>query len=169
MQVLPDNQDISKPDFPGVLTQALGHVCELTHWDYGEVWMPNSDGTILQLSPASYINTDQSKVSIFALEQFKLCSQAFILSPGVGLPGRVYLSQQPEWIDDVSVQSETYFLRHYIAKAFGVKTGLGVPIISNDRVLAILVFFMLSVRSQDKQLVELVTAVATWLGTCYSS
>jgi GAF domain-containing protein len=59
---------------------------------------------------------------------------------------------------------ETYFLRHYIAKAYGVRTGLGVPIIANNQVLAVLVFFMLSIRSEDKELVELVTAAATQLG-----
>ncbi len=56
---------------------------------------------------------------------------------------------------------ETYFLRHYIAKAYGVRTGLGIPILANNQVLAVLVFFMLSVRSEDKELVELVTAAVT--------
>lgn len=143
-------------DFNSALNVALGHIGELTSWDYGEVWIPNSEGTILQLSPASYINTHKSRGCISALEQFRLCSQAFILSPGVGLPGRVWRKQQPEWICDVSVQSETYFLRHYIAKAFGVKTGFGVPIIADDRASAVLVFFMLSVRPEDKELIELV-------------
>lgn len=59
---------------------------------------------------------------------------------------------------------ETYFLRHYIAKAYGVKTGLGVPILVNNQVLAVLVFFMLSVRPEDKELVELVRAAVTQIG-----
>lgn len=142
------------------LTVALGHICKRAKWDYGEVWMRGKDSTILQLCPASYINTHTSKDIISNLEQFRLCSQAFILSPGVGLPGRVWSSQQPEWICD-SQQSETYFLRHYIAKAFKVRTGLGVPILANNQVLAVLVFFMLSVRSEDKELVELITAATT--------
>lgn len=59
---------------------------------------------------------------------------------------------------------ETYFLRHYIVKAYGVRTGLGIPIIANNQVLAVLVFFMLSIRSEDKKLVELITAAAIQIG-----
>lgn len=168
MQLLPTLlQTVRKAtDFNSDLNVALGQICELTNWDYGEVWVPNSEDTILQLSPASYINTHKSRACISALEQFRLCSQAFILSPGIGLPGRVWLHQQPEWNYDVSAQSETYFLRHYIALAFGVKTGFGVPVIAGDRVLAVLVFFMLSVRPEDRELVELVAKAVLELGEC---
>lgn len=166
MQLLPTLlQTVRKAtNFHSTLNLALGQICELTDWDYGEVWIPDRDGKILQLSPATYINIHKSKDCISALEQFRLCSQAFILLPGIGLPGRVWRRQKPEWICDVSVQSETYFLRHYIAKAFGVKTGFGVPIIADDRVLAVLVFFMLSVRPEDKELIELVAKAVLELG-----
>lgn len=166
MQLVPTLLEaVTTTIFQDALKATLSQVCELGNWDYGEAWIPNQNGTIIQMCPASYINTDKSKDCISALEQFRLCSQALILTPGVGLPGRVWLSQQPEWICDASIHSETYFLRHYIAKALGVKTGLGVPVILNNQVLAVLVFFMLSVRPEDKQLVELATTAATQLGT----
>ena len=60
--------------------------------------------------------------------------------------------------------SEIYFLRNQIAKAFGVKAGFGVPILVNQQVLAVLVFFMSEARLEDRQLVELVQAAATQLG-----
>lgn len=159
------NQAMSEaPDFQTALTIALGLICEVTGWDYGEAWIPYEDGTLLELSPACYINTHRGSAYVPALEQFRLCSEAFILSPGAGLPGRVWSSGQPEWVYDVSVQSETYFLRNQIALAFGVKAGFGVPILANHQVLVVLVFFMLSVRSEDKRLVELTRVAATQLG-----
>ena len=160
------NQAISEaPDFQSALTVALGKVCEFTNWDYGEVWIPYKDGTLLELSPACYINTDRDSAYVTALEQFRLCSEELILSPGIGLPGRVWSSQQSEWISDVSAQSETYFLRNQIALAFGIKTGFGVPILANHQGKAgVLVFFMLEVRAQDKRLIELAQAAATQLG-----
>ena len=165
MQLLPTLLEAVKTtNFQNALTAVLKQVCELGNWDYGEAWIPNQNGIILQHSSAFYINTRQSKDCISALEQFWHCSHALILTPGVGLPGRVWLSQQPEWICDVSVQPETYFLRHYIAKAYGVKTGLGVPVLVNNQVLAVLVFFMLSVRPEDKQLAKLAKDAATQLG-----
>ena len=147
-------------ELDAVLTATLRTVCESINWDYGEAWIPNQDGKILELSPAWYVNPKRSIDRVSDLQKFRICSEAFILSPGVGLPGRVWSSQQPEWILDASVQSETYFLRHYIAKAFGIKTGLGVPILANDRVMAVLLFFRSQICEQDPQLIELAIAAA---------
>jgi hypothetical protein len=96
---------------------------------------------------------------LLSLEQFRLCSEGFVLSPGEGLPGRVWLSEQPEWIADATAQSESYWLRNQLARAFDIGAGFGVPIIANDwakptlcqkaglrqreQVQAVLVFFKL--------------------------
>ncbi|BAZ16740.1 multi-sensor hybrid histidine kinase [Calothrix sp. NIES-4071] len=140
-----------------LLNDILRTVCERIGWDYGEAWIPNQDGTILELSTAWYVSKARSIEQVSNLQQFWFCSEAFILSPGVGLPGRVWSSQQPEWILDASAHSETYFLRHYIAKAFGIKTGLGVPILVNGQVISVLVFFQLEMCEQ-RQIIELVMA-----------
>jgi signal transduction protein with GAF and PtsI domain len=152
------------PDFPSALTITLGKICELTDWDYGEAWIPSKDDKFLEISPAWYASNRRGSDFVHALEQFRLCSEGFIWFPGIGLPGRVWSSQQPEWICDASAQTETYFLRNQIAKAFGVRAGLGVPILANHNVLAVLVFFMSEVRSEDRRLVELIVAAATQLG-----
>ena len=154
-------QLISKTtELNAVLNATLGTVCESINWDYAEAWIPKQDGTILELSPAWYVNPKRSIDRVSDLEKFWLCSQEFILSPGVGLPGRVLSSQQPEWMLDASVSSETYFLRHYIAKAFGIKTGLGVPILANAQVIAVLVFFRSQICEPDPQVIELAMAAA---------
>lgn len=153
-----------KPDFHVALSTALLQVCEFTGWHYGEAWVPSNDGTVLELSPACYISSLRGSDSVLALELFRLCSEAFILPPATGLPGRVWSSQQPEWISNVSAESEAYFLRNQIAKAIGLRAGFGVPILVNDRVLAVLVFFMLEACEEDTRLAELVTAMATQVG-----
>ena len=142
----------------------LSQICELTDWDYGEAWIPEQDGTILKLSPAWCIDPHQDNAIVLALEQFRHCSEKFVLHPNEGLPGRVWSSQQPEWIADTSAESETYFLRNKIAKAFGIKAGLGVPIFVNSRIIAVFAFFMLEIRAEDPQLVELTQAATTQLG-----
>ncbi|SRR5579883_1717191 len=162
-------QSISKiTEFNTVLKIILRSVCESINWDYGEAWIPNQDCTILELSSAWYLNQARSIEQVSDLQKFRLCSEAFILSSGVGLPGRVWSSQQPEWILDASAHSETYFLRHYIAKAFGIKTGLGVPILVNAQVISVLVFFQLEICEQDPQLIELaMAAVQVALKNCF--
>lgn len=143
-----------------VLNATLRTVCESINWDYAEAWLPEQESPILELSPAWYVNPKRSVEQVSDLEKFRLCSEDFILSPGVGLPGRVWSSQQPEWILDISAESETYFLRHYIAKAFGIKTGLGVPILDRDRAIAILVFFQSQICQEDPQVIELAMTAA---------
>lgn len=152
------------PDFHAALCVVLSQVCEVTGWDYGEAWIPCKDGMVLELSSVWYSSNRRGSASVAALEQFRVCSEDFVLPPATGLPGRVWSSQQPEWIPDVSAQSETYFLRNQIAKACGVKAGFGVPILANHQVLAVLVFFMLEAREEDTRLVGLVAAVAIELG-----
>jgi hypothetical protein len=58
-------------------------------------------------------------------------------------------------MSDASAESETYFLRNQIAKAFGVKAGLALPILVNSQVRTVVVFFMLEAAAEDKGLVEL--------------
>jgi GAF domain-containing protein len=142
----------------------LSKICEVTDWDYGEAWIPEKDGTILKLSPAWCISPHKDSDSVLALEQFRHCSEKFVLHPNEGLPGRVWSSQQPEWIADTSAKSETYFLRNKIAKAFGIKAGLGVPIFVGSQIIAVFAFFMSEVRDEDKQLIELTQAATTQLG-----
>lgn len=154
-------QSISKTtELDTVLTATLRTVCKSINWDYGEAWIPKQEDTILELSSAWYVNPARSIEQVSDLQKFRLCSEAFILSPGVGLPGRVWSSQQPEWILDASAHSETYFLRHYIAKAFGIKTGLGVPILVNAQVIAVLVFFRSRICEPEPQVIELAMAAA---------
>ena len=152
------------PDLHTALCLALSQVGEATGWDYGEAWIPCPQRLVLELSSAYYISPRQDSILGFALEQFRLCSEAFILPPATGLPGRVWSSQQPEWIADVSAESETYFLRNQIAKACSVKAGLGVPLIADRQVVAVLVFFSSTARAEDRQLLQEVAAIVNQLG-----
>jgi hypothetical protein len=66
-------------------------------------------------------------------------------------------------MSDASAESETYFLRNQVAKAFGVKAGLALPILVNSQVRTVVVFFMLEAAAEDKGLVELTQAAVMQL------
>ncbi len=132
----------------------------MTGWDYGEAWVPGSDGKILEGSPAWYSSAD-------SLEKFRRLSEEVTFPPNTGLPGRVWSSRKPEWFPDVSAEPEQIFLRASIALEAGLKAGYGVPIIANGQVLAVLVFFMMAYHEEDKRLLELVSGVATQLGSVF--
>jgi hypothetical protein len=161
---LPTDRNIdpasSNSPFLAGLNSLLISVCSQTDWEYGECWIPNQNHNLLELSPLWYANAELDIHRKISWMQFQMCSQAFVLEPGEGLPGRVWQAQKFEWIDDVSDKRETYFLRNQIAKILNVRTGLGIPIIENQ-VRAVIVFFMSEVRSRNSQQIEFVrSAVA---------
>jgi hypothetical protein len=139
--------DATSTPLVSALTILLTSVCTNTEWEYGESWLPNSTGTLLELSPAWCVNTNLDLHKAISWMQFQICSQSFVLSPGEGLPGRVWQSRKLEWLEDAAAASDTYFLRNQIAKAFSVRTGFAIPIIVSDQVLAVVVFFRSRSRS----------------------
>jgi diguanylate cyclase (GGDEF)-like protein/PAS domain S-box-containing protein len=145
------------PDFHSTLGVVLSQVCEVTNWNYGEAWLPRLDNTVLECSPAWYGKTK-------TLEPFRQASEKLTFPPGISLPGRVWSSRQPEWIDNILAQPEAFSARLQLAQEAGLKASFGVPILVGEQVLAILTFFMAQSSDADKQSVELVVAVATQLG-----
>ncbi|MEH1938855.1 MAG: PAS domain S-box protein [Nostoc sp.] len=147
-------------DVNSALAVVLRLICHTIGWDFGEAWIPNEDGT-LEHSLGWY--GEES-----SLEQFCRQSQTVKFALGVGLPGRVWQSQEPEWIEDVSEVAQSVFLRppqaSQQAAKVGLKASFGVPILAGKQVLAVLVFFKRSSVLIDKRLLLLVSAVAAQLG-----
>ncbi|MFN6479402.1 PAS domain S-box protein [Nostoc sp. DedQUE07] len=144
-------------DVNSALAVVLRLICHTIGWDFGEAWIPNEDGTVLKHSLSWY--GEQS-----SLKEFCQQSQTLKFALGVGLPGRVWQSQEPEWIEDVSKVTQPVFLRSPQAAKVGLKAGFGVPILAGNQVLAVLVFFKRSSVLVDRRLLLLVSAVAAQLG-----
>jgi PAS domain S-box-containing protein len=133
-------------------------ICNTINWDFGEAWVPNDDGTLLEYSLGWYGNQSN-------LDKFYRHSEKIAFSKGVGLPGRIWHNRQPEWIEDVSHEGELTLERAQIAAKVGLKASFGVPILAGEQVLAVLVFFKSSSSQIDRRLLYLVGAVAAQLGT----
>ena len=156
--LLQATQAISKSEnFESAIDVILGLICQTIEWNLGEAWIPNSEG-ILRCATGRYVSD-----SSFA--QFRKTSWQLTFSPGVGLPGRIWQSQHSEWIEDVSHAPEEVFLRSEIAVNVGLKAAFGVPILAENQVLAILIFYREKVLECQPRLLELVSAVATQLGS----
>ncbi|NEP89911.1 MAG: GAF domain-containing protein [Okeania sp. SIO2C2] len=73
-------------------------------------------------------------------------------------------SQQTEWVKDIYQEKDSVFICFQIAEKIGIKSALGIPIILDKQVLAILVFFHKFSQTLDQNSIQLVNAVATQLG-----
>ncbi|MCC0178500.1 GAF domain-containing protein [Waterburya agarophytonicola K14] len=145
------------PSFDDAVTIILRKVCETVNWSFGEAWIPDFQNSVLQLSPAWFHSTEK-------LEYFREVSQTLAFPLNVGQPGRVWATKKPEWVENISIQNQEVFSRYKIAKATGLKTALAVPMIANEKIIAILVFYDFLVHPRNEQMLDLVKSVATQLG-----
>ncbi|AFZ18601.1 adenylate/guanylate cyclase domain-containing protein [Allocoleopsis franciscana] len=167
----------SAPDFLTALEVALRLVCETTGWIYSEVWVPAADGTALECSRSWYRKrTDIDGTLASALDHFRDYSEVLTFLPNEELPGRVWYRGEPEWISDLSAESDDIFLRLKLASDSGLKAAFAVPIVApsstsmattqdSSSVLAVLAFFMLEGHQQNQYWMELVSVVSAQLGT----
>ena len=170
-------KDISEADnLEAKLGLVLQKVCESHEWIYGEAWIFSDREGVLRCSPKHYIRPEPNRstsseqaqnilstksASPSNIEKFRTLSQTFTFPPSIGLPGRVYTSRKPEWHIDVSTLSEDNFLRKSIAIEYGIKTGLGIPLVANNHVLAVLVFFRTTADPIDHHLIANLCAIAS--------
>ena len=141
-------------DLNAALEVVLRRVCQSTGWALGQSWIPRADGSALECSPAFYAHGEE-------LEEFRIGSEFTALPPGVGLPGRVWLSKKPLWIRDVVADKN--FPRAVLARGAGLKAACAIPIIAGNQVIAVIEFFVREPKAEDERLIKLITAVAAQL------
>ncbi len=142
-------------DLNATIENILHLVCEATGWTMGEAWIPSADGTRLECHPAWHSRAD-------GLEEFRAASATFTFAPGVGLPGRAWLSRKPVWSEDVTQAPN--FPRAELARQAGLKAAVSIPVLAGDDVTMVLDFFLREPRAQDQHLIELIAAIAAELG-----
>ena len=147
---------VKAKDLSTALNAVLQMVSETTGWVYGEVWMLCSDCKKIKCRHAWHSNIEK-------FEDFSKKSKEFLFPIGTGFPGRIWSSKKPEWIPDVTVDGN--FPRANITKEAGFKATVGIPVIINDEVIAVLNFFVRERRKEDERLIRLITTIATQLGS----
>jgi len=146
-------------NFNAALFSAHALICDHTGWSVGEAWIPNASGDALEYSAANYCTKIDPD-----LIAFNQLSKELTFPKGIGLPGRVWASREPEWDPDVSMLPEDVFLRAKAAKRLGIKAALGVPIIAREKVLAVLVYFMEETQEENSAMIKLISSVGLQLG-----
>ncbi|MEG3875994.1 PAS domain S-box protein [Microcoleus sp. herbarium7] len=144
-------------DFHSALPDILRLLCNAIGWNFAEAWIPAASGTFLEHSETWYAS--DRDLNMFGRESKKIR-----FAPGLGVPGRIWSTQNVEWIEDISTAKNSVFARSQMAAAVGLKACLGVPIRASGQVLAVLIFCKRQQSVVEPRIVELVKAVATQLG-----
>lgn len=134
----------------------LDRVCELSGWPVGHLYVVGEDSN--ELIPTQIWHLDDPR----RFATFIKVTEATGFSSGIGLPGRVMSSRKPAWIVDVN--KDPNFPRAKLANNLGVKAGFGFPIMTGEKVVAVLEFFSTEVMEPDKALLEVMANIGTQLG-----
>ncbi|NIR50113.1 PAS domain S-box protein [candidate division KSB1 bacterium] len=145
-------------NFRAALGIALDEICRFTGWDYGEVWIPHAGGKLIEYGSSWCIDSNR-------LQKFARMAEKKSFQKNEGLVGRVWASKKSTWIANIANVSKKIFHRKKVALEVGFNTALAMAIVDNDEVLAVLLLFMFESREEDQRQLELISSVATQLGT----
>jgi PAS domain S-box-containing protein len=144
--------------FQDALAQVLQKVCEGTSWELGQAWVKTADGVRLECSDAWYTSSTRC-------EPFRRLSEAFVFTPGVGMPGKAWALEEAVWISDVGQSPQ--FARRAVAESVGLHAGVAVPVRAGDEVVAVMELFATDTRERDERLIALVSTLAAQLGSLF--
>src|SRR5438093_10982112 len=112
---------------------ALRRICDHAGWAAGMAWMPNTEGSDLELKAEWYEPSPP-------VTEFVLSSHRMTFAPDEGLPGAVWAAGSPTWMSDLSEAKA--FLRGLEAEKAGLRAAAGVPVLAGSECVAVLEFFL---------------------------
>jgi PAS domain S-box-containing protein len=128
---------------------------ECLGWDVGALWRVDRGAGALRCVELWH------KASI-EVPEFERVSRELTFVPGLGLPGRVWSSLEPEYIPDV-VPDEN-FPRGPLAEREGLHAAFGFPILLGGEVLGVIEFFSREIRQPDQELLNMLATVGSQIG-----
>ena len=135
----------------------LTDVCVFTGWPVGHAYILAPDGSERLVPTRIWYMHQPEKFA-----NFREVTERTEFEPGVGLPGRVLASGKPEWITDVTKDSN--FPRAKLAQDIGVRAGFAIPVLVGSEVVAVLEFFATEALEPDDSLLMTFMQTGAQLG-----
>lgn len=140
------------------LDACIQTICAHTGWLLGEVWSPKSGGLVLDRVHVSPLADGARLASFIDL------SRRTVLGPGMGLPGLVLERHARVWLPSIEDLPVGKYPRVEEARAAGLHAALGIPVLGEGEVLAVLAFYADASHPEDRTRIEVVTSLAHQLG-----
>ena len=141
-------------DLAGAASPVLQAICERLGWDTGAMWLVGETGVLHCV--------DLWHAPAVRIEQFERATRTSTFRPGIGLPGRVWQSREPVWIEDTP--QDTNFPRRPIATQEGLHGAFAFPILLEHEVLGVLEFFSRHIQKPDPALLQMMTSIGSQIG-----
>lgn len=99
------------------------------------------------------------------MEPFNTVTSTTVFELGEGLPGRVARDGRPAWIRDLA--GDPNFPRAEAALAAGLRAAFAFPVVTGDRVVAVIELFTRQPSAPDRDLLDVMETVGTQLGRVF--
>jgi len=132
----------------------LAAICRGIAWDLGEFWRMNSEKNLLCWE-------NDWQVPAFDGSEYVITRHAATFARGVGLPGRVWASGQPEWVANIVATSSP---RAALALAAGFHCAFAFAILGGGTVLGVMVFFCRTAQLSDPDLLITMADIGSQIG-----
>ena len=133
----------------------LRAVGEALGWDAGAIW------TVLEHDEVLRCIAFWSREGMDAV-QFEARTRKAKFPCGIGLPGRVWSSREPAWVEDV--EADPNFPREKAARAAGLRSGFAFPVLMEGEVVGVFEFFTRWLVKKDDNLLEAMRSVGHEVG-----
>jgi adenylate cyclase len=156
-QILSESQTIKQ-----AMPRILQAICQTLGWDLGELW-----------TPSEYINKSVEKHSnnavlrcveiwssrVVSVREFKAITWQTTYNSNVGLPGRIWARRSPHWVRDIADDRDS--LRSPPAAAAGLHAAFGFPILDENEILGVMIFFSREAQSKDVELLQMMMSIGS--------
>ena len=142
-------------DFVESGQKILKAACDSLDWEVGALWKVDRESNVLRCIDICHAT---SKVT----PKFDGLTQTIALQKGLGLPGRIWATGEPTWIENV-VEDQN-FPRAGVAAREDLHGAFGFPIRLGREVLGVIEFFSREVREPDDELLRMVAGVGGQIG-----
>ena len=119
-------------------------------WDVGMAWKPDPAAQVLRPGPGW--SSERS-----GAREFEEASAKVELPFGVGLPGRVYVSGQAEWVAEVTADER--LPRIEAARKAGLHSAIAFPLRAGAETIAVVEFFSRSTRAPVEEGAQMTSAL----------
>ncbi len=142
-------------DLDVALLEVIQAICGHLDWAWGALWKVDEGVGVLRCGQIWRHGRQP-------LTEFESMSRRLHFRKGEGLPGRIWGMKRAVWVSHV--QEDPSGPRAGLAESAGLTSGVGFPLIMDDRLVGVMEFFCAESRPADRDLLELLDSLGMQVG-----
>jgi PAS domain S-box-containing protein len=143
------------PDLKDAAPRILRTIAETLGWKLGALWVPDRTGENLQCLEVWHVPSS-------GVKEFVNEARNRVFASGTGLPGRVWASRLPAWIQEV--ERDANFPRSSVAFSVGLRSAFAFPLLFGEKFFGVMEFFSEEIREPDEAMLAMFGGIGSQIG-----